>query len=55
MTSTAVIFLIVTIVVVWGGLIASIVALRRRPEAENLPEGGHDDDGVAPVVDSRES
>lgn len=44
MTTTAIIFLVVTIIVVWGGLVASILALRARPEAEDLPEGGYEDD-----------
>ena len=30
--------LIVSITIVWGGLVASIVFLRRRPEVEDLAE-----------------
>ncbi len=35
MTGTAVLMMIVAMVVVWGGLIASILYLRARPEVDN--------------------
>ncbi len=43
MTLTAIIFLILSILVVWGGLAASLVLLSRRPERSDYPEGGVDD------------
>ncbi len=35
---------IVAAVVVWGGLLASIVWLMRRPERDDYPPGGVDDE-----------
>jgi Putative methionine and alanine importer, small subunit len=37
MTGVAVLFLIISIVVVWGGLVASILYLRAHP-TENVPD-----------------
>jgi len=42
MTPVAVLFLVLSIVVVWGGCIASVVFLARRPERTDFPPGGHD-------------
>lgn len=44
MTATAVTFLILSAVLVWGGLIASTIHLVRRPEALSYPAGGHEDE-----------
>ncbi|GII98982.1 putative methionine/alanine importer small subunit [Sediminihabitans luteus] len=43
MTTEAAIFLAVTILVVWGGLVASILFLRAHPESRRMPPGGEDD------------
>ncbi len=45
MTPVAITFLILAILIVWGGLIASALHLRRRPElaAAEYPPGGVDD------------
>lgn len=43
MTVVAVIFLVLSILIVWGGLAASALMLRRRPEREDYPEGAVDD------------
>ncbi|WP_210507239.1 methionine/alanine import family NSS transporter small subunit [Naasia sp. SYSU D00057] len=43
MTPLAITFLIVAILVIWGGLAASAVYLTRRPELEDYPTGGIDD------------
>ncbi len=43
MTTIAIIFLIISIVLVWGGLVASALFLRRRPERAAYPVGGIDD------------
>lgn len=43
MTGVAIVFLILAIVVVWGGLIASSLYLRSRPEVTDYPPGGVDD------------
>ncbi|MBD5784950.1 methionine/alanine import family NSS transporter small subunit [Cellulosimicrobium terreum] len=44
MNTSAVILLILSIVVVWGGLVASALALRARPERTVFPPGGEDDE-----------
>ena len=38
MSGIAIVMLIVSITIVWGGLVASIVFLRRWPEVEDLAE-----------------
>lgn len=43
MTLTAVIFLVLSVLIVWGGLITSALALRRRPERDEYPPGATDD------------
>ncbi|QBR75037.1 MetS family NSS transporter small subunit [Microbacterium sediminis] len=45
MTPIAILFLVIATVLVWGGLVASIVFLARRPEVASYPDGGiaHDD------------
>ena len=50
MTASAVALLVVAIVLLWGGLVVAVVALRARPELESYPPGGEDDvaDDVAP-------
>lgn len=40
MTGLAIAFLILAIVIVWGGLIASVLYLRARPERADFPAGG---------------
>jgi Putative methionine and alanine importer, small subunit len=45
MSTGAIILLVLAIVVVWGGLVVSALALRARPERADadLPPGGDDD------------
>lgn len=43
MSTIAVVFMILSIVIVWGGLIASALYLRSRPESTSFPPGGEDD------------
>ena len=43
MTGIAIAFLLLALVLVWGGLIASILFLRSRPELTAYPAGGDDD------------
>ncbi len=53
MTPIAIVFLILAVLVVWGGFVASLVFLRRRPERGDYPEGGVDDsraDDDAPAI-----
>lgn len=45
MTPVAVLFLVLALLVVWGGLIASAVFLVRRPELAEYPPGGEDREG----------
>lgn len=49
MTATAIVFLALSLVLVWGGLAASAIALAVRPERRLYPAGG-DDDEDAPGV-----
>lgn len=52
MTPIAITFLIIAIVVVWGGLVVSTLLLRRQPERSDYPPGEIDDhreDG-APII-----
>lgn len=51
MTPTAILFLVLAIAVVWGGLTASLLFLRARPERTDYPSGGgHDErDDAGPV------
>lgn len=54
MTPVAITFLVLSILIVWGGLVASALYLRRRPElaAAEYPSGGTDDhrEDDAPIV-----
>jgi hypothetical protein len=45
MNTSAIILMVLAIVVVWGGLVVSALALRARPERADadLPPGGDDD------------
>ena len=43
MTPLAITFLVLAIVIVWGGLVASTVFLRRRPDVAEYPPGAADD------------
>lgn len=43
MTPVAVVFLALSIVVVWGGMVVSALALRRHPELDEYPPGATDD------------
>lgn len=44
MTDIAILFLVIATVLVWGGLLASIVFLAVRPEVPSYPDGGLEDD-----------
>lgn len=43
MTPIAITFLVLSIVIVWGGLVASALFLGRRPELDTFPEDAGDD------------
>jgi hypothetical protein len=45
MSSEAIALLVVSLVVVWGGLAVSIVALTRRPERTEYPHGWEHEGG----------
>ncbi len=51
MTGVAIAFLLLAIVLVWGGFVASTLFLSRHPELESFPPGGEDDhrEDEAPV------
>ncbi|MEJ1091539.1 methionine/alanine import family NSS transporter small subunit [Microbacterium istanbulense] len=40
MTPIAITFLVIALVVVWGGLVTSTIMLVRRPEVDRYPPGG---------------
>ena len=42
MSATAILFLVIAAVVVWGGLLGSIGFLIAKPEISTYPEGGDD-------------
>ena len=42
MTGSALMLMIASMIVIWGGLAASAFALVRRPESSHLPPGGED-------------
>ena len=44
MTPVAILFLCLSIVIVWGGLVASTIFLARRAEISEYPPGGEDPD-----------
>lgn len=46
MSAIAIVFLVVSIVLVWGGLAVSSIFLARRPEVETYPDGGEDGPGI---------
>ena len=45
MSAVAILFLVISAVLVWGGLIASIGFLVARPEIATYPDGGDDPEG----------
>lgn len=47
MTPLAITFLALSILIVWGGLVTSILFLRHRPEVAEYPPGMADDDREA--------
>lgn len=51
MTPSALILMIVSILIVWGGLIAAVVALRLRPELETYPPGGEGADHTGAIIE----
>ncbi len=40
MTPLAIVFLVISVVVIWGGFAVSTIALARRPERTDYPAGG---------------
>lgn len=49
MTPIAITFLILSLVVIWGGLIASTVFLIKKPEVAHYPAGGDEENGGLPT------
>lgn len=45
MTPIAILFLVIALVVIWGGLIASAIFLSRQTEVTLYPAGGDDAPG----------
>lgn len=42
MSAAAMTLMVVVMAVIWGGLVASIMFLSRRPESADMPAGGED-------------
>lgn len=55
MTGVGILFLILAIVIVWGGLVASTLYLRARPERLDYPAGGTDDDRPEHAIPERDT
>ncbi|KZE92500.1 hypothetical protein AVP42_02654 [Agromyces sp. NDB4Y10] len=51
MTGIAIFFLVLAIVLVWGGFTVSVLYLSRQPDRHDFPPGGEDDhrEDIAPV------
>jgi len=43
MNGAAIAFLVLSMVILWGGLLTSTVFLARRPDVATFPPGGEDD------------
>ncbi|NHI15619.1 methionine/alanine import family NSS transporter small subunit [Microbacterium excoecariae] len=43
MSAIAIVFFVIAAVLVWGGLVAAVLALAARPEVASYPEGGEQD------------
>lgn len=48
MTATAIVMMLIAIGIVWGGLIAAILFLRREPELQGGPFADQDPDHAGP-------
>ncbi|QEW02882.1 methionine/alanine import family NSS transporter small subunit [Microbacterium lushaniae] len=55
MSAVAIVFLTLAIVILWGGLIASILYLRARPDRADYPQGGEDDERPANAIIERDT
>lgn len=55
MTAVAIVFLILSMVLVWGGFIASTWYLARRPEVAAYPPGEPDDTRAATAPPMRDT
>ena len=44
MTGIAIFFLLLSAFIIWGGLIASAIALRKHAEVAEYPPGGENDE-----------
>lgn len=51
MTPSALILMVVSILILWGGLIAAIVALRLRPEVDVYPPGGEGTEHTGAIIE----
>ena len=55
MTGEAIALLVVSLVIVWGGLALSIVALVRRPERTDFPHGWEHEGGPGDRPDEQDT
>ncbi|MFC5338637.1 MetS family NSS transporter small subunit [Leucobacter denitrificans] len=42
MTPIAIVFLVIALIIIWGGMFASIIMLSRKSEIDVYPGGGKD-------------
>jgi len=55
MSGSAIMLMVLSLAVVWGGLLASILALRARPERADFPAGGTDDHREDEAIPERDT
>ena len=55
MNTSAILLMILSLLVVWGGLVVSILALRARSERTDFPDGGLDDHREDDAITERDT
>lgn len=55
MTPIALVFLVLSIVIVWGGLLASVLFLRGRSDVAEYPPGATDDHREDDAITERDT
>ncbi|MEL7977746.1 methionine/alanine import family NSS transporter small subunit [Isoptericola sp. F-RaC21] len=55
MNGSAIMLMVLSLLIVWGGLLVSILALRARPERADFPEGGVDDHREDDAITERDT
>jgi len=55
MNGDAILLMVLSLAVVWGGLVVSILALRARSERADFPSGGEDDHREDDAITERDT